>query len=75
MGEVVVLPVVTSLDAPAEQALKLALAENLKDAVIIGYRQDGTEYFRSSIADGGTVMWMMERAKLKLIRLVDSMTG
>jgi hypothetical protein len=39
----------------------------LKAVVIIGYDEDDNEYFASSIADGGTVIWLMEKMKLALL--------
>lgn len=67
MGDVVILPVITSLDCPAERILSMALQDELDKVVIMGYHKDGSEFFASSIADGGTVLWMMERSKIKLM--------
>lgn len=47
--------------------LAAALGENMTSVVIIGYDSDGAEYFASSVADGGTVLWLVERAKQQLI--------
>jgi len=71
MGEVVVLDLVTRLDLPPERVLNGALGENLKRVVVVGEYDDGTEYFASSVADGPDVLWALERAKLKLLRLAD----
>lgn len=71
MGEVVELPVVTTLDLPVERVIDAARDAKLRRIVIIGETEDGAEYFKSSVADGGYVVWMLERAKLKLLRLVD----
>jgi hypothetical protein len=35
--------------------------------VIIGYDQEGNEAFASSYADGGVVLWLLERCKRRLI--------
>lgn len=67
MSKVVVLPCVTSLDIPVEKILDAALEKELRDVVVLGYDADGDEYFASSIADGGTVLWLMERLKLQLL--------
>lgn len=64
---VVVLNVATRLDVPAERILKAALDNDLESVVIAGYYKDGEEYFASSIADGGTVLWLMERLKIELM--------
>jgi hypothetical protein len=68
---VVILPVVTTLDLPAERLLNAALETGLKAVVIVGYDLYGEEYFASSMADGSDVIWHLERAKLKLLRMSD----
>ncbi len=67
MSNVVDLPVVTTLDLRPEKVLKAALEANLDSCVIIGYSEDGNEYFVSSIADGADVNWLLDRAKHKLM--------
>ncbi len=69
MGSVHILQTVTSLDLPPERVL--ANTPELESVVIIGYLPDGTEYFASSIADGGDVVWLLERCKLMLLRMSD----
>lgn len=71
MGEVVTLDCVTRLDIPAERVLTQALERGLQNVVVIGYDADGEEYFCSSIADGGTALWLMERCKMKLLTMGD----
>lgn len=61
---------ITRLDMDPERVLESARGK-LKSVVIMGYDEDEEEYFASSIADGGTVIWLMERAKLKLLRMAD----
>ena len=45
--------------------------ENLKGKmegfVIMGYTEDGEEYFSSTYADGGTALWLIERCKKALL--------
>jgi len=41
----------------------------LKGFVILGYDLDGTEYFASTYADGGDVLWLMERMKKRLLEV------
>jgi len=65
---VVTLPVVTKLDMPPERVLDMAKAKGLTGAVVIGRDQAGDLYFASSIADGGDVLWLMELAKIELLR-------
>ncbi len=57
---------ITRLDIPADRVLEGAVGR-LDGVVIMGRQPDGEEYFASSIADGGTVIWMMEKLKLKLM--------
>ena len=70
MGDVVALDCVTRLDIPADRVLEAAMGE-LEKVVVIGYDKDGEEYFASSIADGGTTLWLMERSKAKLLAIPD----
>jgi hypothetical protein len=37
----------------------------------MGTAKDGSEYFASSLASGPETVWHLERAKLKLLRIVD----
>lgn len=67
MAEVVVLPVVTRLDVPAERILEGAVAAGLEKAVVIGWAAGGEFYFASSLADGGEVLWLLEMAKKRLL--------
>jgi predicted secreted protein len=69
MSNVVTLPVITRLDTDPSQIVEKAAAAELTEVVIIGYSKDGSEYFASSIADGGSVLWHLERAKMKLLRI------
>ena len=57
---------VTRLDIPADRVLQGCMGE-LEDVVIMGKQPDGKYYFASSVADGGTVLWMMEKLRLKLM--------
>ena len=70
---IVVLPVVTRLDVPAERILRAAIGKDLESVVIAGYTADGEEYFASSIADGGTTLWLVERFKQALLKTADDL--
>lgn len=70
MGDVTFLNCVTRLDIPADRVLEQAIGK-LETVVVIGYDENGDEYFASSKADGGYVLWLLERAKLKLLRTRD----
>jgi hypothetical protein len=70
MGDMVDIGCITSLDLPPDRLLEYAVGK-LDGVVIMGYSKDGTEYFASSYADGGDALWIIERCKLKLLRLPD----
>lgn len=72
MGEVVVLPVITRLDISPERVLKVALESGMTQVVVLGYTADGEEYFASSVANGSEILWMLERAKLKLLSMPEN---
>lgn len=72
MGDVVYnTGIISKLDLPVQRILETALAEGLDTVVICGYTKDGDEYFASSVADGGTTLWLLERMKLMLLREAD----
>lgn len=71
MGDVVDLPVVTTLDLNPQRVLATASEAGLEHVVIIGWKTDGSEFFSSSISDGADVVWLLERTKLKLLRIAD----
>jgi hypothetical protein len=70
MGSVVDLNVITTLSLDPDRVLQKA-AGKLDRVIVIGQTKEGEEYFASSEADGGCVLWDMERAKLKLLRVPD----
>ena len=41
--------------------------------IVIGFSRPGEEYFYSSKASGAEVLWMIERAKLNLLKIVDEL--
>ena len=70
MGDVVIFHGVTVLDFDPDRVLSAAVGE-LECVVVIGRTKYGEEYFASSLADGGDVLWMMERAKKALLEISD----
>jgi hypothetical protein len=67
-AKVKILPVVTSLDIPAERVLQAAMDTELTSAVVMGYRRsDGGMFFASSLADGGNVLWLMAKCEHALV--------
>jgi hypothetical protein len=67
MGKVVEFNGVTRLDIPPERVLAGAQAMTLTTVVIMGYDEHGHEYFAASCADGGLVLWLMEKLKQRLL--------
>lgn len=75
MSEDNVVPLnnITKLKIPAKRVLKAAKKAGLTDVVIVGYDADGKEYFASSEPDAAEVSWLLDRAKFKLMRIVEEM--
>lgn len=67
LAPVTVLPVVTVLPLDPERVLNAASEQKFERILLIGITADGEFYFSSSQSDGGTCMWDMEQAKLKLL--------
>lgn len=65
---------ITRLDIDPDRVLRKAIGQ-LERCTIVGVNKDGDEFFASSVADGGTVVWDMERAKHKLMKIVDEAVG
>lgn len=65
-AKVIPLRCVTKLDLPPDRVLEGAMGQ-LEGVVVIGYDKDGDEYFASTYADGGEVLWLLERLKLSLL--------
>jgi hypothetical protein len=70
MSKIIPFTGITTLDMPADQVLESAVGE-LEGVVIMGWAKDGKEYFASSYADGGTVLWLAERMKKMLLEVAD----
>ena len=66
MGKIIPLRGVTKLDLPADRILEAAKGK-LEGVVLIGFDKDGVCYAASSYADGGTVMWLLEMCKQKML--------
>lgn len=69
-AEVIDLPVITTLSLNPDRVLEKAIGK-MERVAIIGVTKDGNEFFASSEADGGTVLWDMERAKMRLLSMPD----
>lgn len=64
---VVDLPIVTTLPLDVGRILDRAKAANMSEVVVLGYDADGEFYFAASESDGGTILWLLEVAKRKLM--------
>lgn len=74
MGEVVTLSAPTRLDLPVDRVIDAAKEAGLQTVVILGYDRDGDEYFASSYADGGNVLWLMRRCEKKLLEMPEKLS-
>lgn len=70
MGNVVTFTGITKLDLPPDRILESAVGQ-LDAVVVLGYDKEGKEYFASSYADGGDVLWLMEKCKKMLMEVCD----
>jgi hypothetical protein len=70
MSNVRVFTGITPLPFDADVMLENAKG-HLKSVLIIGETEDGEEFFSASIADGPETLWMLERAKHKLMKICD----
>ena len=68
-AEVVDLDIVTKLDLPPTRILEKANAQPFDQVVVVGLTDEGDFWFSSSAADGGTVLWLLELAKKKLLEV------
>lgn len=69
MADILNFTGITKLDIPVEQVRdNLPLLEGM---VIVGFTTEGEEYFASTYADGGDVLWLLERAKKRLLDMPD----
>ncbi len=66
---VVELPVVTTLPSDPQRVLDRVKAMEPKTVVVIAYDRDGDFCFQSSTPDGGDVLWLMELARHKLMKI------
>lgn len=67
MGDVITWRGITKLDLPPERVLSEAQAAGLQGVVIVGWDANGELYFSASMADGGEVLWLFEKAKMALL--------
>lgn len=65
------LRIVTPLSVSPSRILADAMEAGMSEVVVIGFDRDNEEYFAASEADAGAVLYHLERAKLRLLRVVD----
>ena len=70
MSKVIPFTGITKLDLDPDTILENNKGK-LEGVVIMGWDKDGREVFASSYADGGTVLWLVERLKKALLELGD----
>lgn len=68
MSKVIPFTGITRLDLDPDRVLEQCKGA-LEGVVVIGYDAEGAEYFASSYADGGTVLWLLERCKARLLEM------
>lgn len=71
MGDVVNINCITRLPLNPQRVLEAALSRGLTSVVIIGFKEDGSEYFASSDPSGPEVLWLLERSKKRLLSMPD----
>ena len=72
MGDVVDSGIISRLPVPPEKILRRASAAGLTQVVIVGFDADGNEYFASSEADAGNVLYHLHRAHWALMLQIDA---
>jgi hypothetical protein len=65
-------PGITTLDHDASVMLELAKNAKLSGVVIVGWDEHGELFFSSNKADGGDVLWLLEKAKRMLLEIGDT---
>ena len=68
MSNVIQMNGITKLDMPIDRVLESAKGE-LEGVILIGYDKEGEEYFASTYADGGEILWLIERLKKRLLEV------
>ena len=68
MSKVIPFTGLTKLDLPVERVLEEA-KQYMTGVVLIGYDNEGCHYFASTFADGGEVLWLLEKCKQTLMEV------
>jgi len=67
MGKLIYLGGVTKLDINPDRVLTEAVGQ-MEGVVIMGFDKKGQVYTASSYADGGVVLWLIEKCKQRLLQ-------
>lgn len=73
MGNMVNFTGVSRLDIDPARILERAQSAGLKSVVVLGYDENGDEYFATSYADGGDMLWLLRRGEHALMRIHDDL--
>jgi hypothetical protein len=68
VGVIIPFSGITKLDLDPDQILERAKGK-LDGVLIIGFNLDGELFTASSYADGGTVLWLLESCKKRLMEI------
>jgi len=66
MAKIIPFRGVTTLDLDPDQVLENAKGE-MEGVVLLGWDKAGEMFFASTYADGGTVLWLLEQCKTRLL--------
>lgn len=59
-----------AMNLEPNQVIAEAFNAKMREVIIIGYDNEGAEYFASSKADGPSVLWLLARFKMLLLKSV-----
>ena len=68
-GNVVRLQTVTTLDLNPDDVLRESVGLYPGGVFVCGWDESGAVQFSSSLADGGSILWLMEIAKVRLMKV------
>jgi hypothetical protein len=74
VSKVVPIGCITRLDLQPDRVLEMA-AGKMEGVVVMGYDRAGELYFASTYADGGTVLWLLEQCKKRLLEVADEVAS
>lgn len=71
-AEIVRFPGITKLDLDPDLILNAAIGK-LQSVVVLGFDNDGNEYFAASYSDGADAVWHARRLEHKLMKIADEL--